>query len=118
MSFPLYKWKSHKLHYYMTRTAPRAFISKVLRKSLYEGRTRCREQGRKKPSGPATIAIYGPHTGISSIARERYKLKQLCCYINPDFSVKISGVSEHFEFDYPKQKKGKARWAYNKMLTD
>ena len=44
----------------------RAFIAKLLRKSPYEGRTRWREQGRKKPSGPARIA-YGPHTGIFSI---------------------------------------------------
>ena len=74
--------------------------------------------GRKKPSGPARIA-YGPHTGILSIARARYELKQLCCYINPDFSVKMSDVSEHSEFDYPKEKKGKkekARGSYNKML--
>ena len=44
----------------------RAFIAKLLRKSPYEGRTRWREQGRKKPSGPARIA-YDPHTGIFSI---------------------------------------------------
>ena len=44
----------------------RAVIAKLLRKSPYEGRTRWREQGRKKPSGPARIA-YGPHTGIFSI---------------------------------------------------
>ena len=44
----------------------RAFIEKLLRKSPYEGRTRWREQGRKKPSGPARIA-YGRHTGIFSI---------------------------------------------------
>ena len=37
----------------------RAFIAKQLRKSPYEGRTRWREQGRKKPSGPVRIA-YGP----------------------------------------------------------
>ena len=36
----------------------RAFIAKLLRKFPYEGRTRWREQGRKKPSGPARIA-YG-----------------------------------------------------------
>ena len=41
---------------------------------------------------------------ILSIAHARYELKQRCCYINPDFSVKISGISEHFEFDYPKKK--------------
>ena len=87
-----------------------------MRKSLYEGRTRWHEQGRKKPSGPARI-VYGPHMGILSIARVRCKLKQLCCYINPDFSVKKSDVSEHYEFDYPKirKKKGKARWSYNNM---
>ena len=34
----------------------RAFIAKLLRKSRYEGRTQWREQGRKKPSGPARFA--------------------------------------------------------------
>ena len=72
--------------------------------------------GPEKPSGPARIA-YGPHTGILSIARARCELKQLCCYINPDFSVKMSDVSEHSEFDYPK-KKGKAQWSYTKVLID
>ena len=84
----------------------RAFIAKVLRKSPYEDRTRWREQGRKKPSGPARIA-HGPHTGILSTARARCELNQLCCYINPDFSVKMSDVSEHLEFDYPKRKERK-----------
>ena len=64
--------------------------------------------GPKKPSGPVRIA-YGPHTGILSIARARCELKQLCCYINPDFSVKMSDVSEHYEFDYPKNKKKKGK---------
>ena len=81
----------------------RAFIARLLIKSPYEGRTRWREQGRKKPSGPARIA-YGPHTGILSIARTRCELKQLCCHINPDFSVKMIDVSEHSEFYYPKKK--------------
>ena len=84
----------------------RAFIAKLLRKSPYEGRTRWREQGRKKPSGPARIA-YGPHTGILSIARARCERKQLSYCINPDFSVKMSDISEHSEFDYPKKKKKK-----------
>ena len=88
----------------------RAFIAKLLRKSPYEGRTRWREQGRKKPSGPARIA-YGPHTGILSIARARCELKQLCCYVNPDFSVKMSDVSEYSdsEFYYPKKSKNKKK---------
>ena len=42
--------------------------------------------------------------------------------INPDFSVKMSDVSEHSEFCYPEKKKGKkkgkARWSYDKMLID
>ena len=38
-------------------------------------------------------------------ARARCELKQLCCYINPDCSVKMSDVSEHSEFCYPKKKK-------------
>ena len=88
--------KSHLL--YDPNRRARAFIAKLLRKSPYEGRTRWREQGRKKPSGPARIA-YDPHTGILSIARARCELKQLCCYINPDVSVKMSDVREQSEFD-------------------
>ena len=52
-------------------------------------------------------------------AGARCELKQLCCYVNPDFSVKMSDVSEYSEFDYPKKKeKKKARWSYDKMLID
>ena len=61
---------SHSVNKYILSYDPygpaRAFIAKLLRKSPYEGRTRWREQGRKKPSCPARIA-YGPHTGIFSI---------------------------------------------------
>ena len=98
----------HCSNYTLSYGPARAFIAKLLRKSPYEGRTRWREQGRKKPSRPARIA-YGPHTGILSIARARCELKQLCCYINPDFSVKKSDISEHYEFDHPKIKTKKAR---------
>lgn len=37
----------------------------------------------------------------------RCELKQLCCYVNPEFSVKKSDVSEHSKsgFYYPKKKK-------------
>ena len=100
----------------MTRTAPRASIAKVLGKSPYEGRTWWRKQVRKKPSGPARIA-YGPHTGILSIAQARCELKQLCCYINPDFSVKMSNIP-NFVTRKKKMEKGKARWSCNKMLID
>ena len=61
---------------------------------------------------------------VLSIARARCKLKQLCCYINPDFSVKMSDVSEYSdsEFYYPKKtktnKKGKVLCSYDKMLID
>ena len=47
----------------------RAFIAKLLRKSPYEGRARWREQGRKKPSGPARIA-YGPAIASRAALRE------------------------------------------------
>ena len=100
-----------------------AFIAKLFRKSPYEGRTRWGEQDWKKPSGPAKIA-YGPHTGILSIAHTRCELKQLCCYVNPDFSVKMSDVSEYSdsEFYYPKKnknkKKGKVLCSYDKMLIE
>ena len=71
----------------------------------------------------AVRSRYGPHTGILSIARVRGELRRLCCYINPDFSVKMSNNSE---FEYKKKKKnktkkkpkGKARWSDNKMLID
>ena len=93
----------------------RAFIAKVLRKSPYEGRTWWCKQVRKKPSEPARIA-YGPHMGILSIARARCQLKQLCCYINPDFSVKMSNIPNFVT--QKKKEKWKARWSYNKMLID
>ena len=65
--FHLLTRTSSKIHLSYDPYGPaRAFIAKLLRKSPYEGRTRWREQGRKKPSGPARIA-YGPHTGIFSI---------------------------------------------------
>ena len=52
----------------------------------------------------------------------RCDLKQLCCYINPDFSVKMSDVSEHSDgkFYYPKKekKREKVRWSSDKMLID
>ena len=83
----------------------RAFIAKLLRKSPYEGRTRWREQGRKKPSGPARIA-YGPHTGIFSIVLQWKRARDAN---NNNFSVKMSDVSEHSEFCYPKKKKKKEK---------
>ena len=95
----------------------RAFIAKLLIKSPYEGRTRWRDQGRKKPSGPARITCV-PHTGILSIARARCELKQLCCYINPDFAVKMIDISEHSDYPKKKKEKGKAQWPHNKMLID
>ena len=78
----------------------RAFIAKLLRKSPYEGRTRWREQGRKKPSGPARIAY-----GSSRDANE------LCCDSNPNFSAKMSDVIEHSDSEsyFPKKKKKKRK---------
>ena len=76
--------------------------------------------GPEKPSGPARIA-YGPHTGILSIARARSELKQLCCCINPDFSVRMSNIPNFVTRKKKKEKKrekGKAWWSYNKMLID
>ena len=35
----------------------------------------------------------------------RCQLKQLCCYINPKFSVKLSDVSEHSFSDFISRKK-------------
>ena len=64
-------------------------------------------------AGKSQPDLLGWRTGILSIARARCELKQLCCYINPDFSVKMSDVSEHSEFDYQKKKKGNAWWSYN-----
>ena len=81
----------------------RAFTAKLLRKSPYEGRTRWREQGRKKPSGPARIA-YGSSRDAN----------QLCCYSNPNFSAKMSDISEHShsEFYFPKKKKKEKRGSH------
>ena len=114
----------HNYYYYLLLYDPygpaRAFIAKLLRKSPYEGRTWWREQVRKKPSGPARIA-YSPHTGILSIARARSKLKQLCCCINPDFSVRMSNIPNFVtrkKKNRKKREKGKAWWSYNKMLID
>ena len=78
----------------------RTFIAKLLRKSPYEGCMRWREQGRKKLSGPARIA-YGSSRDAN----------QLCCYLNPNFSAKMSNVSEHSdrEFYFPKKKKKEKR---------
>ena len=45
-------------------------------------------------------------------ARARCELKQFCCYINPDFSVKMSDVSEHSEFCDPKKKQKETRGGY------
>ena len=80
----LFQWNAY---YYMTRTAHMAWW---------------REQVRKKPSGPARIA-YGPHTGILSIARARCELKQLFCYINPDFSIKMTNIP-NFVTPWPRAK--------------
>ena len=51
-------------------------------------------------------------------ARARCELKQLCgnCYINPDFSVKMSDVSEHSEFCYPEKKREKRGGHMRKCL--
>ena len=80
--------------------APPAFIAKLLRKSPYEGRTRW---DRVRSS-------YGDFLNSFAMkARVRCELKQLCCncYINPDFSVKMSDVSEHSKFCYPEKKREK-----------
>ena len=58
----------------------------------------------KKPSGPARIT-YDPHTGILSIPRARWELKQLCCYRKPDFGQN----EQHSEFCSPKKKKKEKR---------
>ena len=57
------------------------------------------------------MARAGPEKAVrpARIARlfARYELKQLCCYINPDFSVKMSDVSVHSDRDFippPKKK--------------
>ena len=87
---------------------PRAFIAKVLRKSPNEGRTWWREQVRKRPFGPARIA-YGLNTRILSVVRARCELKQLCCYINPDFSVKMSNIPNFVtrgKKEWKKEKRG------------
>ena len=92
-----------------------AFVLKIQRELCHPkyarkvpGLSRNRPQVRKKPSGPARIA-YGPHTGILSIARARSELKQLCCCINPDFSVKMSNIPNFVTRKKKKKKKKKKR---------
>ena len=51
--------------------------------------------GTEKAVGPARIARLFA----------KCELKQLCCYINPDFSVKMSDVSEHSDRDFMTRKK-------------
>ena len=55
------------------------------------------------------MARAGPEKAIrpARIARlfARCELTQLCCYINPDFSVKMSDVSEHSARDFITRKK-------------
>ena len=71
---------------------------------------------------PSVRPSYGDFLNSFAMkARARCELKQLCCncYINPDFLVKMSDISEHSEFcDSEKKKKGKAQWSYDKMLID
>ena len=65
--------------------------------------------GPEKAVRPCYEFAYSPYTEILLIACMKCKLKQLSCHINPDFSVKVSHVSEHSKFDYPKKKKKKKR---------
>ena len=63
------------------------------------------------------IPVWGPYAivragtekavGPARIARlfARCELKQLCCYINPDFLVKMSDLSEHSDRDFITRKK-------------
>ena len=55
-----------------------------------------REGASKKPSGSARIA----HGSASC------ELEQVCCYVNPDFSVKMSDASEHYDSGKKKEKRG------------
>ena len=64
--------------------------------------------GTFEKQAPARIA-YGPHTGILSIARARSELKQLCCCINPDFSVKMSNIPNFVTRKKKKKKKKKKK---------
>ena len=74
------------LHYHVTRKAPRT-LSLLLRKSSMRA-------VRDGASGPGKSR---PALLRSDCVRlfARCELKQLCCYRNPDFSVKMSDVSEH-----------------------
>ena len=57
----------------------------------------------------AARIAYGPHTGILSIARARSELKQLSCCINPDFSVKMSNISNFITRKKKKKRKKKGK---------
>ena len=84
-----------KVYYYITRKVYTLFHCKTIEKSQSEGRTRWREQGQKKPSGPTRI--------VYDFAR--WKLKQVYKK-NRDFLVKMSNVNKHSDSEiyYPKKK--------------
>ena len=68
-------------------------------------------------AGPARIA-YGPHTGILSIVRARSELKQLCCCINPDFSVKMSNIPNFVTRKKKKKKEKRGGHIIKCLLTE
>ena len=76
----------------------RAFIAKLFRKSLYEGRARWRKSGWKKPPGLL---------GLLGTSRDVNWNNNIINNINPDFSVKKSDVSEHSDSDFITQRKMK-----------
>ena len=97
--------------YHMTRTAPRA---PSLQNYWENPRMRAVRDGASR-AGKSRPALLGSRTALREM-----RTNVLCSYLNPNFSAKMSDVSEHSnsEFYFPKKKKGKARWLYDKMLID
>ena len=83
--------------------------------------------GPEKAVRPCWARVRPSYGDFINSAREmRTKTVTLLLYkVNPDFSVKMSYVMFHSEFDSPRpppkkieKKKEIARWSYNKMLID
>ena len=72
---------------------------------------------RAGPEKAVRIA-YGPHTGILSIARARCELKQLCYYINPGFSVKMSNIPSFVTRKKKREKEKRGAHIIKSLLTE
>ena len=89
-------WRGMKKQFIKWDVRPGArFYCKTVEKILVWGPYAMAQAAPEKAVGPARIARLFAWC----------ELKQLCCYINPDFSVKMSDVSEYSDRDFTTRKK-------------